>query len=86
MIAHHLPTLALMLALMLQADPGFVMWSVSELEGRNKALGAEVGTTSRHYRTRTAYRGGCFQGSCTLGSRYAILLASPPIEGRIIPA
>ncbi len=43
MIAHHLPTLALMLALMLQGDPGFVMWSVSELEGRNKALGAEVG-------------------------------------------
>ena len=43
MIAHHLPTLALMLALMLQADPGFVMWSVSELEGRNKALGAGVG-------------------------------------------
>ena len=43
MIAHHLPTLALMLALMLQAGPGFIMWSVSALEGRNETLGAGVG-------------------------------------------
>ncbi len=36
-------TLALALASMPQSDPGFVMWSASELEERNAALGTRIG-------------------------------------------
>ncbi|MDP7480335.1 MAG: cupin domain-containing protein [Vicinamibacterales bacterium] len=55
MIGHHLPTLALVLTLMLQADPGFIVWSMSELAGRNDALGAETGPDGSARKTLADY-------------------------------
>lgn len=43
MNAPSLLTLAIALTLSLQADPGFVMWTASELAERNTALGNRVG-------------------------------------------